>query len=185
MDTQTHCILHKRLAGLGLDEHRIRQFFTPMTSAIYDIVGLETTLSIIQHVGGRQIYLAKNPSERSPLVRAAGREGAAKIAAFLGADQKIVIPNPFSSRVLLRLEGMRLLEGGASYGDVAVTLGVSRNAVRDWCQKLPAPRPPAEKPRDIAMRLFSAGKSLQEVREIVGVKSATARKWQLQWECMQ
>lgn len=182
MDASPHPTLHETLIGFGLDERRIRQHLSPMTLAICDLVGLEMGLAVIEHLGGRQIALTKTPSEKAPLVRVVGEANARKIADFFGPDRHVTVPNPFSSRALLRLQGMKMLEDGGSYNDIAQKLRVSRNTVRAWSEKRPAPSHPEESSRDIAFRLFAAGSILAEVCEAVGVTSATARRWQAQWE---
>lgn len=140
MDTKSRKSLHETLIGFGLDERQIRTYFSPMMSAICDLVGLETSLAIIEKLGGRQVYFNERATEKSALVRVAGEEKARKIVDFFGGDQHITIPSPFSNRTLLRIEGMKMLEDGQSYGEVAYALRVSRNTVCGWAKKLPMPR---------------------------------------------
>ena len=128
------------LKSIGVSDRVLRMHLTGVLTEIASLTDLETALRFALEFGGQTAYFAAPENcARSKYATILPRAALEALHANHG-PQRVEIPHgPFTSRTIVRLKAIKMLEDGASASAVRHELRVGSNAVAGWKRKFVTP----------------------------------------------
>ncbi|WP_142627914.1 helix-turn-helix domain-containing protein [Rhizobium sp. P007] len=190
MDRQAFNTLYETLtADLGMTEREIRQHLPPLLGSIAAAAGLPIALEVIEHFGGRKIYVPLNPNADCLFVRALGSEAAETVisaieASIVACYNRVSFSNPFGSRFIVKRKAVKALKGGWSSSDVAAHYKLSLSTIKALKNELGLPKHTknVHPMRGKVIQMLDDGMSVIETSKATGVHTDTIYRWRRERE---